>query len=228
MNIGILGTGMVGQAIGGKLSELGHNVTIGTRDVAGTLAKTERTPMGMPPYSAWQKEHPNVLLATFADAAAFGELLFNCTSGMVSLEVLKLAGEKNLGSKILVDVSNPLDVSKGIPPSLSVCNTDSLGELIQRTFPALKVVKALNTTNATVMVNPRSVANGDHSLFICGNDVEAKRAVKDLLASFGWNLDHVLDLGDITNARGTEMILPLWVRLYGLFQSPMFQFKIVR
>jgi predicted dinucleotide-binding enzyme len=219
---------MVGQSIAGKLSELGHGVMVGTRDTEKTLAHKEPTQMGLPPFGVWHKEHPKVKLGTFAQAAAFGEILVNATSGTATMEVLKLAGEKNLGSKTLIDVSNPLDFSKGMPPSLSVCNTDSVGEQIQRSYPAVRVVKALNTLTAMVMVNPGSVNNGDHHLFICGNDAQAKVKVKDLLSSFGWKEESFIDLGDITNARGTEMILPLWVRLYGVFRSPMFQFKIVR
>jgi predicted dinucleotide-binding enzyme len=136
------------------------------------------------------------------------------------------AGAENLDGKILIDVSNPLDFSKGFPPTLTVCNTDSVGEQIQRAFPGLKVVKTLNTTTCTVMVDPSRVP-GEHDLFVSGDDAGAKATVTAFLKrEFGWK--HVIDLGDITTARGTEMVLPLWVRLYGAFQSPFFNFHVVR
>jgi predicted dinucleotide-binding enzyme len=181
----------------------------------------------MPPFSEWYKNHKNIALGTFADTASFGEMLMNCTSGGASLDVLKLCGAQNLNGKILIDISNPLDFSKGFPPSLSVCNTDSLGEQIQRAFPELKVVKALNTLNASVMINP-SLVPGDHNLFICGNDEAAKVTVVNLLKEFGWKEKNILDMGDITNARATEMLLPIWVRLYGKMQTPLFNFNIVK
>jgi predicted dinucleotide-binding enzyme len=145
----------------------------------------------------------------------------------VSLDALNLAGADNLAGKILIDVSNPLDFSKGFPPTLTVCNTDSVGEQIQKAFPKTKVVKALNTMTAALMVDPAKVAGGDHHVFVSGNDTEAKLRVADLLKTwFGWK--NVIDVGDITTARGVEMILPLWVRLYSALGSPMFNFKIAR
>jgi predicted dinucleotide-binding enzyme len=162
---------------------------------------------------------------TFAEAASFGEMVFNCTSGMVSLEALRSGGSANLAGKVLVDVANPLDFSHGMPPTLSVCNSDSLGEQIQRAFPDAKVVKALNTMNAGVMVNPSSVP-GDHDVFICGNDAGAKSQTSDLLRSFGWRT--IVDLGDISGARGVEMLLPLWLRLMGTFKTATFNFHIAR
>jgi len=226
MNIGIFGTGMVGQAIAGKLAELGHSVVIGTRDVEATLANTSPNAYGLPPFSAWYKQQTKVKLGTFADATAHGEMLVNCSSGVASLDAIKSAGEKNLNNKILIDISNPLDFSKGFPPSLTVCNTDSLGEQIQRALPEIKVVKTLNTVNAMVMVNP-SLVPGDHNLFICGNDSDAKNSVVNLLETFGWKEINIIDLGDITNARATEMLLPIWVRLYGKLQTPFFNFNVV-
>jgi len=218
---------MVGQTLAGKLAELGHEVMIGTRNAAETMAKTAPGPFGNPPFKAWKDAHPAIPLVTYAEAAARGEIIFNATSGGGSLEALRLAGEANLGGKILVDIANPLDFSKGMPPSLTVCNTDSLAEQIQRAFPKVKVVKALNTVNALVMVNPNAVAGGDHHLPICGNDASARATVTELLKSnFGWK--HVIDLGDITAARGTEMMLPVWVRLMGTLKTPMFNFKIVQ
>ncbi len=215
MKIGVLGTGMVGKTIGTKLAALGHSVKMGSR-----TANNEKA-------AEWVKANGvNTSHGTFADAAAFGEILFNCTSGMASLEALKLAGSANMSGKILVDISNPLDFSKGMPPTLSVCNSDSLGEQIQRAYPDAKVVKTLNTMNCVLMVNPTLVP-GAHDVFLSGNDAGAKAKAADILKNwFGWK--SVIDLGDITTARGTEMLLPLWIRLMGNFQSPNFNFKIVR
>lgn len=227
MKIGIMGTGMVGQILAAKLVELGHDVKIGTRDVNKTLARTDPGPYGNPPFSEWQKKNPKVKLGSFADTAAHGELLINATAGTGAVPALQSAGEAKLNGKILMDISNPLDFSKGMPPTLTVCNTDSLGEQIQRAFPKVKVVKTLNTTNAYVMINPRQVGGGDHHVFVCGNDADAKAKVVEYLKNwFGWK--EVIDLGDITNARGTEMLLPIWVRLMGALQTPMFNFKIVK
>ena len=213
MQIGVLGSGMVAQTIGQKLVELGHSVKLGTRD-----------PRKLDEWLG--KVGGGASVGGFADAAAFGAILFNCTSGTGSLEALTSAGAENLAGKVLIDVANPLDFSHGMPPTLTVCNTDSLGEQIQRAFPDVKVVKALNTMNAYLMVNP-ALLPGDHDVFICGNDAEAKATVANILKNwFGWR--SVIDMGDITAARGTEMLLPIWVRLWGVFQSPMFNFKIVR
>ena len=215
MKIGILGTGVVGQTIGTKLVSLGHDVKMGAR-VAGN-EKAEK----------WVKDNgARATHGTFADAAAFGEIIFNCTSGMASLDALRQAGARNLDGKVLIDVANPLDFSKGMPPTLSVCNTDSLGEQIQRAFPGARVVKTLNTMNTSIMVDPRLVS-GDSDVFMCGNDAAAKAQVAEILKSwFGWR--SVIDLGDITGARGTEMLLPIWLRLWGTFKTPNINFHIAR
>ncbi|MCC7355210.1 MAG: NAD(P)-binding domain-containing protein [Anaerolineae bacterium] len=226
MRIGILGTGTVGQIIGAKLVSLGHDVVLGTRDVA-KLMEHKETRMGQTQsFAEWHKQNSQVKLGTFAQSASHGEILFNCTAGAGSLEALRMAGEANLKGKILIDIANPLDFSRGMPPSLTVSNTDSLGEQIQRAFPAVKVVKTLNTVNANVMVNPRQVADGDHHIFVCGNDAAAKAQVTDILKNwFGWR--HVLDLGDIKAARAIEMYLPLWVGLFMAQGTPLFNIKIV-
>ncbi len=226
MKIGVFGTGPVGQAIAAKLAELGHGVFIGTRDPAATLARTQPDNFGNPPFKVWREQRPDVEFGTLAQAAAHGELLVNATSGVGSLEALNAAGAKNLAGKILVDIANPLDFSKGMPPSLTVCNTDSLGEQIQRAFPDAKVVKTLNTMNAYLMVGPRQLAGGAHTVFVSGNDAAAKKQVTALLQSFGW--EDIVDLGDITTARGTEMMLPIWVRAWGAVGTPMFSFRLVR
>jgi len=199
MRIGVLGTGTVGRTIAAKLRELGHDVLVGSR-TAGDDA------------------------VSFADAAAHGELVFNCTAGAASLDALGAAGEENLTGKVLVDVTLPLDFSQGSPPRLFVCNDDSLGEQIQRAFPEARVVKTLNTVNAAVMVDPIPGTN----LFVCGNEEEAKAQVGELLQSFGWPADAIIDLGDISNARGTEMYLPLWIRLMGALGTPHFNITVVQ
>ena len=226
MKIGILGTGMVGQTIAEKLVQLGHEVMMGTRDKKATLAKTGKDNFGRPAFGDWIKNNAKVQLGNYSESASFGEFLVNATSGMGSLNALKSAGENNLANKVLLDVSNPLDFSKGMPPTLTVCNTDSLGEQIQRTYPKTKVVKSLNTLNTYVMVNP-SMLQESTNIFLNGNDSNAKAEVKKLLMSFGWNDKDIIDMGDITTARGTEQILPIWIRLMGILQTPIFNFKIV-
>jgi predicted dinucleotide-binding enzyme len=226
MNVAVLGTGMVGRTLAAKFAGLGHQVNVGTRDVASTATRTDPDAMGNPPYSAWAASHPAVRLATFAEAAADAELIVNATSGHVSLAALQAAGQEHLAAKVLLDVANPLDFSAGMPPTLFVKDTDSLGEQIQAAFPQLKVVKALNTLTAALMTNPRQLADGDHSVFICGNDADAKKTVSGILESFGHG--DIIDLGDITAARGTEMYLPIWLRLMGALSTPIFNVKVVR
>ncbi len=225
MKIAVLGTGMVGQAIAARLSGLDHDVTIGTRDPQSTLARTEPDSMGNPPFSAWAAAHAEVRLATFADAAAGAELVVNATSGQGAMPALEQAGADNLAGKVLIDISNPLDFSAGLPPTLFVKDTDSLGEQIQRAFPQTRVVKTLNTLNANLMVNPRELG-ADSSVFVSGDDAAAKATVTELLRSFGHT--DVIDLGDISTARGTEMLLSVWLRLMGALGTPAFNFKIVR
>ncbi|MBC8173147.1 MAG: NAD(P)-binding domain-containing protein, partial [Chitinophagales bacterium] len=200
MNIAVLGTGVVGQTIAEKLTLLGHDVMLGTRNVSDALARTEPDNFGRPPLQAWSKEHADIKLGTYEEASAFGELIVNATNGAGTLEALEQAGKNNLSGKVLVDISNPLDFSKGMPPSLLVCNTDSLGEQIQRAFPEARVVKTLHTMNAYIMVNPDLLPE-DHTVFVCGNDADAKNKTKELLKSFGWKEKNILDIGDITNAR---------------------------
>jgi hypothetical protein len=227
MKVGIFGTGVVAQVIAEKLDSLGHEVMLGTRSAEQSLAREGQDGYRRLPLKDWLAAHPKVRLGTFAEAAAHGELLVNATSGSGSLEALKLAGEAHLNGKAMLDIANPLDFAKGFPPSLSVCNTDSLGEQLQRAFPQLKVVKGLNTLTCFLMVAPRMLP-GEHHIFLCGNDAGAKQEVRDLLASFGWADNEMIDLGDITHARGTEQLLPIWVRLYGTYQDAMFNFRIVR
>lgn len=226
MNIGILGSGIVAKTIAGKLDSLGHTVVLGTRDVRATLARNEPDMAGGPALRVWLERHPRVRLATMPEAAAHGELVVAALSGQGALAAVQsVAG--TLAGKVLIDVTNPLDFSAGMPPSLSVANTDSLGEQIQRALPGTRVVKTLNTVNAFLMVDPRQLAGGDHTMLICGNDAAAKAQVSGLLSDeLGWK--DVIDLGDITNARGTEMWVVLWARLFGTLQTPMFGMKVVR
>jgi len=202
MRIGVLGTGVVGRTIAGKLRELDHDVLIGSRTTGDDAVP-------------------------FAGAAAHGELVFNCTHGNASLEALNAAGAENLAGKVLVDVANVLVFSEGEPPVIGLSVEDSLGEQIQRAFPEAKVVKALNTVNADVMVDPGMVP-GEHDMFISGNDAAAKAQVADLLQSFGWPAERILDLGDITGARGQELYVALWVRLMGAVESPAFNIHVAR
>jgi predicted dinucleotide-binding enzyme len=213
MRIGVLGTGVVGRTLATKLVELGHEVTMGSRSAGNERAVEWAASAG-----------DRAAEGTFADAAAHGELVFNCTAGTASLDALRGAGEEELRGKVLVDVGNALDFSKGMPPTLSIANDDSLGEAIQREFPDTRVVKSLNTVNASVMVEPVEGTN----VFVCGDDEAAKSQVVELLESFGWPRDAVLDLGGIEASRGAEMYLPLWIRLMGVVGSPRFNIAVVR
>ncbi len=191
----------MGTTIAGKLRELGHEVLIGSRSAGDDAVR-------------------------FADAAAHGELVFNCTNGNASLDALNAAGAENLAGKVLIDVANALDFSQGRPPLVGVSTGDSIGEQIQRAFSEAKVVKTLNTVNASVMVDP-GVIPGEHDVFVCGNDEEAKAQVAELLQSFGWPADRILDLGDITAARAQELYVTLWVRLVGVAGGPSFNIHVV-
>jgi hypothetical protein len=216
MRIGVLGTGIVGQTIATRLSGLGHEVMMGSRTADNAKA------------AEWvASAAAGAAQGTFAAAAAFGELNINCTSGAASIAALELAGAEHLAGKVLIDIANPLDFSMGFPPSLFVCNTDSLAEQIQRAFPDAKVVKSLNTMNCEVMVDPARVA-GDHDVFMSGDDPDAKAQVADLLGSFGWTQDQIVDLGALTTARGTEMYLPLWLSVMNALGTGRFNVKIVR
>jgi len=213
MKIGILGTGVTGQTIGSKLAQLGHEVMLGSREEANPKAV------------AWAKEEGHhALYGTFMNAAAFGEIIFNCTLGPASLDALQQAGAENLSGKILIDTSNPLDRSTDLW-TLTICNTDSLGEQIQRAFPETKVVKTLNTVNANVMVDPAKLLERTH-VFVSGDDIEAKAAVVRILRDwFGWK--EIIDLGNITTARGVEMYVLLWHNLRNAISSQRFNIKVV-
>ncbi len=225
MKIAVIGTGTVGRALAARLSGLGHDVTIGTRDPQATLARTEPDGMGNPPFFTWAANHPEVPVAPFGEAAVGAELVVNATNGSGALPALEQVGARHLAGTVLVDISNPLDFSQGFPPTLFVKDTDSLGEQIQRTFPQARVVKTLNTMNATLMVDPASLG-AESSVFVSGDDPAAKATVTELLESFGHT--DVIDLGGISTARGTEMLLPVWLRLMEALGTAAFNFKIVR
>ncbi|MFJ4774894.1 NADPH-dependent F420 reductase [Streptomyces sp. NPDC088762] len=217
MRYAVLGTGIAGRTLAARLASLGHDVVIGTRDPEATAGRAE--------YAEWQALQPQVRLAAFAEAARDADTLVNATGGQVSIAALTEAGAARLDGKVLIDVANPLDFARGFPPSLDPVGTDSLGELIQRTFPGLRVVKTLNTMNCRIMVDPGRVA-GEHHVFLSGEDADAKKAVRELLRSFGWRERSILDLGGIETARGVEMMLPVWLRLMGALGHTDFNFHI--
>jgi 8-hydroxy-5-deazaflavin:NADPH oxidoreductase len=212
----VLGTGTVGRTIGGKLVQLGHEVRMGSRRAGSEQA------------AAWTAEVGETASeGTFEDAAGFGEVVVNATAGVASVDALGAAGTSNLSGKVLIDIANPLAPDSGMPPQLAFCNTESLGERIQDAFPDARVVKTLNTVNAAVMVDPGSVP-GTHNVFVSGNDTDAKAQVTELLQSFGWPSDAVIDLGEISTARGPEMYLAMWLRLMVAGGSAAFNINVVR
>ncbi|MEU3354560.1 NAD(P)-binding domain-containing protein [Streptomyces sp. NPDC037389] len=237
MKIAVLGTGAVGRAHAAALSALGHQVTMGTRDLAAAMARTEPDSMGTAPFAAWSRRHPEVSLAGYAAAVAKAELLINATAGHASVDCLTTAGAQNLAGKVLIDTATPNDFTTpvavpmpspwGTPaPILNPAVTDSLAEQIQRAFPDTKVVKAVNTLAAHLMTDPTALADGDHTVFLSGDDTDAKAQVRDLLTTYGWQ--DVIDLGGLTTARGTEMLQPLYLALTRALGHEHFNFKIVR
>lgn len=217
MRIGVLGTGVVGSVLGAALVRAGHEVMMGAREPSNEKAAT------------WVAETgAGASQGTFAEAAAFGELVINAVSGEHTLRALSSVAEGDLEGKTLLDAANPLDFSAGFPPTLSVVNDDSLGEQVQRAHPGAHVVKGFNTISNRVMVNPGAIAGGDHDLFICGDDAGAKAEVRRLAADLGWSGEHVIDLGGIGCARGTEMYLALWVRLMTALGGGDFGVRVVR
>lgn len=224
MKVAVLGSGVVGRTLAAKIASLGHTVAIGTRDPEATLSRPDTGPMTPEPFAAWHAAHPGIAVERFATAAADAGVVFNATSGHASLDALGAAGD--LAGRLLVDTANPLDFSSG-ELRLFVSNTESLAERIQAAFPAARVVKALNTVNASLMVDPGSLGDGAHDIFVCGDDPSSREQVSGILRDwFGWR--HVTDLGDLTAARGLEMYLPLWVRMMGTLGTPRFNIRLVR
>jgi predicted dinucleotide-binding enzyme len=227
MKIAIIGTGMVGRALAGRLTGLGHEVVLGTRDVDATIASTETGALGTPPYSGWQAEHEDVRLLSFSDAGAYGEVVINATAGAASLTALEATGAHNLAGKLLIDLAIPLDLSEGMPPKLMVASTDSLGEQIQRAFPDAHVVKTLHTVFVEVMIDPGRVP-GEHTIFVAGESADAKRRAKGILNEFGWPAERIIDLGGIKSARSTEMYAQLYFNLVGVFGTFDFNIQVTR
>ena len=229
MKIAVLGTGDVGRTLSARLVETGHEVVMGTRDVGKKMSDTAKDRYGNPSFSEWIKGNNKIKVGTFAESASFGEFVINATNGENSLNALDLAMEENLAGKVLVDVANPLDSSRGMPPSLleGLNNTNSLGEEIQKEFPEAKVVKTFNTMWCGLMANP-ALLKEDHINYISGNDNEAKTKVKELIKEFGWKDENIIDLGDITAARAQESILHIWIRLWGVMGIGAFNFRIVK
>ena len=214
MKVGILGTGMVGEAIATRLVSVGHEVKMGAREASNPKA------------AAWAKQAGSrASTGTFADAAAYGDIVFSCTLGAAAVEALQAAGAPNLDGKILVDVSNPLEFRAGVPSLFTAAAGDSLAERIQAAFPKARVVKSLNMVSAPVMGHPEKVG-GDSDIFIAGNDAAAKARVADVLRQFGWK--SVVDLGDLTAARGMEAYLLLWLRLSAALKTAELNVKVVR
>jgi predicted dinucleotide-binding enzyme len=226
MRIAVLGSGFAGRTLAAGLSDLGHEVVIGTRDPAVTAARSEPDRMGNAAYAPWAESHPTVVLATFADAASGADLFVNATAGVGSISALNVAGAANLAGKVLIDVSNPLEFSDGFPPNLFVKDNDSLGEQIQRAFPGARVVKTLNTMVGDVFTSPKTVADGDHTVFLSGDDADAKSTVRELLTGFGWT--DIIDLGDLTTARATELMVKIRLLVMTSLGTHRSNFKIAR
>ncbi len=209
----MVGTGTVGRTLARGLRTAGHEVVVGTRDPDETSSREE-----------WVGS--DLTLRALPLVAADADVVVNATNGAASLAALGEVGSDHLAGKVLLDVANPLDFSAGFPPTLTVKDTDSLAEQIQRAFPEARVVKALNTMTASVMVDPGSVGDGDTTVFAAGDDPEAREVVIGLLRDLGWT--DVLELDGLSNARGLEMWLPLWVRLMGALGTGEFNLKVVR
>lgn len=227
MKIAIIGTGMVGRGLAARLAGLGHDVVIGTRSVEETLARTVPDGVGTPPFAQWQQDNPEVRLVALPDAGAHGDVVINAANGQNALAALEGVGAGPLAGKVLLDLALPLDLSEGFPPTLTISNTDSLGEQIQRAYPDTRVVKSLNSVYYQVMIDPSRVP-GPHSIFVAGNDSDAKRTVDALLGEFGWPAESIIDLGDITGARGVEMYARLFFTLYNAFGTFDFNINVTR
>ncbi len=213
MKIGILGSGDVGRALGHGFVELGHEVRIGTRHP------------NQDKLQVWLKEHPRkTSVGAFSEVAAFGDLVIIATGWAGTENAIKLADPNNFSGKTVIDVTNPLDFSGGMPPKLAVGHTDSGGEQVQRWLRGAKVVKAFNTIGNAHMFRPQ-FTEGKPDMFICGNDGGAKKEATQLLTDFGWP---VIDVGGIESSRLLEPLAMLWV-IYG-FQTNTWEhaFKLLR
>lgn len=225
MKIGILGTGIVGRTLASKFASEGNDVMIGTRSVNDTMAKVKPDGMGNPPFKEWQKQNQKVKLGTFTDAAKFGELILLATFGDVTKNAIELAGKENFKSKVVVDTTNPLDFSKGVPPGFTVTPGNSLGEQIQKHLPDSKVVKAFNSIGAHIMVNPKR-EEGDPDFFLAGNDEAAKKQITEIVTKWGWK--NVVDLGDISQAFWLEALAMIWINYGFKYNSWSQAFKLLK
>ncbi|MEM8748420.1 MAG: NAD(P)-binding domain-containing protein [Actinomycetota bacterium] len=225
MRIAVLGTGMVGQSLAGGFARVGHDVVIGTRDPGATIARREPDAMGAPGFGVWYDDHSDIGVVRSAEAVDGADVVVNATNGVNSIDALDLVGSERLAGKVLLDVANALDFTTA-PPSLAPVAAGSLAETIQERFPSARVVKSLNTMNANVMVEPGLVGDGGHTVFVCGDDEDAKATVRSLLTQLGWT--DVLDLGDLSAAASVEALLPIWLRLMGTLGTPLIQFRIDR
>lgn len=193
MNIGIIGSGAVGQQLAKDLITHGHSVTIGTRD-----------PSKLAEFSG---QNPNVKIASNAEAATFGEMVLLATHWDGTQNAISLADPKNLKGKVVVDITNPLDFSTG-QPALSIGFNTSAGEQVQAWLPNSHVVKALNSITSFAMLNPKTFIGGEPDMFIAGNDANAKQTVQNFLEGVGWG---VVDLGDISKSRLIEPLAMIWI-----------------
>lgn len=223
MKVAVLGTGMVGRAHAAKLSELGHDAVIGTQDVDHTLRSSQSDAMGNPPFREWHKDHSQIRVATYHNAVRGADLVIEALNGKIAVAALT-ALENELAGKVVIDIGNPLDLATG-SPQLFVCNTDSLGEQLQRALPHARVVKTLCTVTADVQVHPERIAHGDHHMFVAGNDADAKQLVVALLHQYGWQ--HVIDIGDISAARALEMLFPMWMKLMKALGTIHFNYRVL-
>lgn len=213
MRVGILGSGVVGQSLGRGFAGRGHEVVLGTR----TPDSEKLAP--------WKREvGDRGRTGTFAQAAAYGEVLVVAVLGTAAEQAIDLAGPRSFDGKVVIDVTNPLDFSKGMPPGLFVGMTDSLGERIQRKLPRAKVVKCFNIVNNQTMIDPSNTGTKP-TMLLCGNDEGAKRKVTEILEQFGW--DDVVDIGGIDGARWLEAHVPLWVRVTMQKNTWFLGFKVV-
>jgi 8-hydroxy-5-deazaflavin:NADPH oxidoreductase len=219
MRIAIVGTGQVARALGTAFATAGHDVIFGTRDPEQTRSRPEwsRAEPGGPSTGPGRME-----LVAYADLD--GDVFVNATRGDASLAALQAVGPA-LDGKVVIDTSNALDFSQGMPPSLFVVNTDSLAEQLQRALPGARLVKMFNTMNNQVMADPASLGQ-ESTIFLAGNDEAARQIAADLARDLGWT--DVLDLGDLSAARGLEMYLPLWLRIMGAVGGLAFNIKVVR
>lgn len=224
MKIGILGTGVVGKTLAAKLVELGHEVMIGTRDVAQTMAKTETDMMGISAFKEWYASNPKVKVGNFSEAGQFGEMIILATHGVATINAIEMTGKNNFKDKVIVDTTNPLDFSQGVPPKFAATLGNSLGEQIQRHIPEAKVVKAFNTVNAFIMVSPKR-KEGDPDLFIAGNDDEAKTKMIELAKQMGWQ--SIIDIGDISNSYWLEALTMFWVNYGFRYNNWSHAFKLL-